>query len=132
MKICVSAITDNLDSPVDPRFGRCRYFIIVEADTMQFEAVPNTAGTAMHGAGIQAAQIVASKGVNMVITGNVGPNAYQALTSAGVKVVGNTSGTVREVVEQYKKGDLTETKAPTVGGHFGSGRGMGRGRQRGF
>jgi predicted Fe-Mo cluster-binding NifX family protein len=131
MKICVSATADSLDAPIDPRFGRCPYFVIVESENMQFEAVPNTALGAMSGAGIQASQNIAGKGVKVLITGNVGPNAFQALSAAGVKVVTGASGTVREVVEKYKSGDLGEVDAPTVEGHFGMGMGRGRGRGRG-
>jgi predicted Fe-Mo cluster-binding NifX family protein len=126
MIVCVSAAANSLDAPVDPRFGRCPYFIIVDSDTMQFEAVPNVASGAMGGAGIQAAQTIASKGVKVLITGNVGPNAFQALSAAGIKIVTGAYGTVREVVEKYKRGELKETDGPTVGGHFGMGAGRGR------
>jgi predicted Fe-Mo cluster-binding NifX family protein len=128
MRICVSAESNNLDAPIDPRFGRCPYFVIVDSETMQFEAVPNMASGATGGAGIQAAETIASKGAKVLITGNVGPNAFQALSAAGIKIVTGAFGTVREVVEKYKKGELRETGAPTVGGHFGMGRGRGRGR----
>jgi predicted Fe-Mo cluster-binding NifX family protein len=128
MKICVSAASNRMDSPIDPRFGRCPYLVIVDSETMQFEAVPNMASDATGGAGIQAAQTVAGKDAKVLITGNVGPNAFQALSAAGVKIVTGAFGTVREVVEKYKKGELRETGAPTVSGHFGMGRGRGRGR----
>jgi predicted Fe-Mo cluster-binding NifX family protein len=131
VKICVTSSGNTLDAPVDPRFGRTAYFIVVDSETMSFEAVSNTATGAMSGAGIQAAQTIASKGVNVIITGNVGPNAFQALASAGVKIVVGAYGTVREVIEKYKRGELRETRAPTVGGHFGRGRGMGTGMGRG-
>lgn len=134
MKICVTASGNTLDAPIDPRVGRAAYFIIVDSETMAFEAVSNMATGAMGGAGIQAAQTIASKGVNVLITGNVGPNAFQALGSAGIKIVVGASGTVREVIEKYKRGELRGTGAPTVGGHFGRGMGrgmgMGRGRRR--
>jgi len=125
MKICVSSTADSLDAPVDPRFGRCPYFIIVDSDTMQFEVIPNAASGAMGGAGIQATQIIVSKGVKVVITGNVGPNAFQALSAAGIKIITGAYGTVREVIEKYKRGDLKETGSPTVRGHFGMGGGRG-------
>jgi predicted Fe-Mo cluster-binding NifX family protein len=128
MKICVSAESNSLDAPLDPRFGRCPYFVIVDSESMQFEAVQNMASGATGGAGIQAAQTIASKDAKVLITGNVGPNAFQALSAAGIKIVTGASGTVREVVEKYKRGELSETGAPTVGGHFGMGRGRGRGR----
>jgi predicted Fe-Mo cluster-binding NifX family protein len=130
MKICVSASADNLDAQVDPRFGRCPYFMIVDSETMEFEAIPNTATGAMGGAGIQAAQTVAGKGIHAVLTGNVGPNAFQALSATGIKIVVGAFGTVRETVEKYKKGELKEANTSTVQSHFGMGRGMGRGRGR--
>ncbi|HDO41820.1 MAG TPA: dinitrogenase iron-molybdenum cofactor biosynthesis protein [Candidatus Bathyarchaeota archaeon] len=130
MRVCVSATANSLDAPVDPRFGRCPYFIIVDLETMRFEAVPNMASGAIGGAGIQAAQIVASKGVKVVITGNVGPNAFQALSAAGIKIVTGAYGTVREAIEKYKRGELREISSPTVGGHFGMGMGRGRGLRR--
>jgi predicted Fe-Mo cluster-binding NifX family protein len=131
MKICVSAASGNLEAQVDPRFGRCPYFVIVDTESMKFEAIPNTASGAMGGAGIQAAQIIAGKGTKVLMTGNVGPNAFQALSATGIKVVTGASGTVKEVVERYKRGELTETSAPTVRGHFGMGMRAGRGRGRG-
>jgi len=131
MKVCVSAGANSLDAQVDPRFGRCPYFVIVDSEGMQFEAIPNVASGAMGGAGIQAAQTIAGKGVTVLITGNVGPNAFQALSAAGIKIVTGAFGTVRESVEKFKRGELRETGAPTVGGHFGMGMGRGRGRGRG-
>jgi predicted Fe-Mo cluster-binding NifX family protein len=128
MKICVSAASNKMESPIDPRFGRCPYLVIVDSETMQFEAVLNMASGATGGAGIQAAQTIANKGAEVLITGNVGPNAFQALSAAGVKIVTGASGTVREAIEKYKRGELSETGAPTVKGHFGMGIGRGSGR----
>jgi predicted Fe-Mo cluster-binding NifX family protein len=126
MKICVSAVAGSLDAQMDPRFGRCPYFVIVNSETMSFEAIPNASQGAAHGAGIQAAQTVVGRGAQVVLTGNVGPNAFRALSSAGIKIVTGVFGTVREAVERYKQGEQKETGAPTVGGHFGMGQGRGR------
>lgn len=128
MKICATALSDSLDAQLDPRFGRCQYFVIVESETMKIETIPNVALNAPSGAGIQAAQIMANKEVEVIITGNVGPNAFQALSATGIKIVTGASGTVREVIEKYKRGELKETGASTVRGHFGMGGGKGRGR----
>jgi len=128
MKICVSAFSGSLDAEVDSRFGRCAYFVIVDSETMDFNAISNESSSAAHGAGIQAAQTVANMGVEVVLTGNVGPNAFSVLSAAGIKIVTGASGSVREAVEKYKKGQLKEVGNPTVGGHFGMGRGRGRGR----
>jgi predicted Fe-Mo cluster-binding NifX family protein len=127
MKICVTATGNSIDAQIDPRFGRCSYFVIVDSETMQFEAVPNMAAGASGGAGIQAAQAIANKDVKLLITGNVGPKAFQALAAAGIEVATGAFGTVREAVEKYKSGELDKTGAPTVGGHFGMGGRGGRG-----
>ena len=123
MKICVTSVSGNLDAQVDPRFGRCPYFTIVDSETMEFNAISNDSTNAAHGAGIQAAQTVANMGVKVVITGNVGPNAFNVLSATGIKIVTGASGSVREAVEKYKSGQLEETGNPTVGGHFGMGKG---------
>jgi len=123
MKICVSAVADSLNAKVDLRFGRCLYFVIVDPETMQFEAVKNTALDVMGGAGTKAAQTIVNRGVDVLVTGNVGPNAFQALSAAGIKIVTGVSGTVKEAVEKYKRGELGETDAPNVWGHFGMRRG---------
>jgi len=128
MKICVSAVSGSLDAQVDPRFGRCQYFLIVNSETMESKAILNEAFQVAHGAGIQAAQTVANSGVKVVITGNVGPNAFRVLSAAGIKIVTGASGSVRDAVERYKKGQLQEIVGPTVGGHFGMGRRQGRWR----
>jgi predicted Fe-Mo cluster-binding NifX family protein len=119
VKICVTSSGNTLDALVDPRFGRAAYLTIVDSESMAFEAVPNAAAGAMGGAGIQAAQTLANRGVSVLITGNVGPNAFQALKSSGVKIVVGASGTIREVIEKFKRGELKETGSPTVEGHFG-------------
>jgi predicted Fe-Mo cluster-binding NifX family protein len=119
--ICVSAIANNLDAAIDPRFGRCAYFLIVDPENMQFISISNLGNGATGGAGIQAAQTIASKGTKTVITGNVGPNAFAALSAAGIGIITGVSGTVREAIEKYKKGEYIKTAAPTVSSHFGNG-----------
>jgi predicted Fe-Mo cluster-binding NifX family protein len=119
LKICVTASGNTLDALVDPRFGRAAYLTIVDSESMVFEAIPNAAVGAMGGAGIQAAQSLARKGAEVLITGNVGPNAFRALSAAGIKIAAGAAGTVREVVERYKKGELSKTGGPTVNEHFG-------------
>ena len=123
MRVAISVTGPSLDSMVDPRFGRCTTFLIVDTETMKYQAIPNPSSNASSGAGIQAAQTVASKGVEVLITGNIGPNAFQALSAAGIKIVIGAFGTVKEVIEKYKSGELKETDVPTVRGHFGMGRG---------
>jgi predicted Fe-Mo cluster-binding NifX family protein len=130
MKVAVSSTGNSLDSQVDPRFGRCQVILVVDTETLKVEALSNTSVGVAHGAGVGAAQVVASKGINAVITGSVGPNAYSALNAAGVKIYTGVNGTVRDAVERLRKGDLIEIAGPTVGGHHGMGglRGGGGGR----
>jgi len=130
MKICVTAMGDNLDADVDPRFGRCKYFLIIDVETMNVESISNDSLMATGGAGIQAAQMVAKTGATTVITGNIGPNAFQTLTSAGIKVITGLDGNIKDVVNKFKRGEIKEISSPSVGSHFGmggSGRGFGRG-----
>ena len=130
MKIGVSSTGKDIDAQVDPRFGRCSYFLIIDTDTMGFESISNESAMASGGAGIQAAQAVAKAGAEVVITGNMGPNAFQTLSAAGIMVFTGVNGTIKEAVEKYKKGELKKTESASVGSHFGmraGGRGFGRG-----
>jgi len=131
MKICVTATGPGLEAPADPRFGRCAYFVIVDVDTMVAESISNSSASAASGAGIQAAQTIANAGASALITGNIGPNAAETLKAAGVKVYLASGGTVREAVERFKNGELTETSSASVQPHSGMGRGGGRGGGRG-
>ena len=131
MRVAVSADGPTLDAKVDPRFGRCSYFVIVDTDTLDARAVENASAASAQGAGIGTAQMVASEGVNAVLTGNCGPNAYQALAAAGIQVVTGVAGTVREAVEAFKAGRYQPSSQPNVASHFGMGMGGGMGRGMG-
>jgi predicted Fe-Mo cluster-binding NifX family protein len=142
MKIAVSATAPSLDAEVDPRFGRCQYFIIVDPQSMEFEALDNSNAMAAGGAGISTAQMIASKGVEVVLTGNCGPNAYQTLSAAGIQVITGVSGKIKDAIEAFKAGRFQSSSQPSVGNHYGvggsmgpgmgMGRGMGRGVGRGM
>jgi predicted Fe-Mo cluster-binding NifX family protein len=146
MKIAVSSMGTDLDAQVDPRFGRCQYFVIVNSDTLEFEAMENPNISAMGGAGIQSGQLMADKGVQVVLTGNVGPNAFQTMSAAGVQIITGVTGTVKEAIQRFNSGQLQHTIEATVPTHFGigsggslgagmgpgMGRGMGGGRGRGM
>lgn len=119
MKICVTSQGELLDSTVDPRFGRCSWFLIVDTDSMHVEAIENTQAQTMGGAGIQSGQLMAEKDVKAVLTGNTGPNAFQTLNAAGITIVTGVTGIVREAVEKFKKGEFQTTEKPTVSSHFG-------------
>ncbi len=124
MKIAISSTGKDLHSQIDPRFGRCQYFVFIDPETMEFEAFDNAGLMASGGAGVQAAQQIAQKGANILITGNLGPNAASALSASGIKVYLVSGGTIRETIEAYKSGNLQEASGATVPSHFGMGRGM--------
>ena len=130
MKIAVSSTGKDLNSQIDPRFGRCQYFVFVDPETMEFEAHENGGLMASGGAGPQAAQFISQKGASVLITGNLGPNAASALSASGIKVHLVPGGTVKEVTEAFKAGKLQETSGTTVPPHFGMGGGQGMGGRR--
>ena len=132
MKIAVSAAGPGLDAQVDPRFGRCQYFVFIDPDSMEFESAENTSAMAPGGAGIAAAQMIAGQGVEAVLTGNCGPNAYQVLSPANIKVITGVSGVVRDAVQAYKEDKLQPSPRPSVGAHAGMGYGRGRGGGQGL
>jgi predicted Fe-Mo cluster-binding NifX family protein len=119
VKICVTSEGKTLDSKVDSRFGRCQYFVFVDTDTSEFETIANPNAQFAGGAGIQSGQLMISKGVKAVLTGNVGPNALQTLKASGIEVFTGLSGTVKEALDKYKKGELKPTHSPSVGSKFG-------------
>jgi len=119
MKICVTALGGSIDSQVDPRFGRCQYFIFVDADSLEFESVENPNRETTGGAGIQSAQFVAGKSIKVVLTGNVGPNAFQTLHAAGIKIFTGATGTIKDAVAKFKEGGFKETQGPSVNSKFG-------------
>ena len=147
MRIAITATGPDLEAKVDPRFGRCPYFLILETEDLSFEAVENSNAALGGGAGIQSARLMAERGVKHVLTGNCGPNAHQTLSAAGIEVIVGCSGPVREVIDQFKAGQLAAAAEPNVASHFGMGAesgdpagdtgpafgpGMGRGGGRGM
>lgn len=120
MKLIITATAPDLEALVTPRFGRADYFIVVDTDTMQWQAHQNHGVNAAGGAGAQAAQFAAQQGAQAVISGDFGPNAYTALAAAGIQMyLLGTSRTVAEAVEQFKAGKLTPVNTPTGAGHHG-------------
>lgn len=129
MLIAISASGSTLEDNIDARFGRCAYFLIIETDTMEFEAISNPNSALGGGAGIQSAQMMADRDVAVVLTGNCGPNAFNIFKAADISVITGVGGRVRDAVQQYKAGALASASSPNVQDHFGmgSGRGMGGG-----
>lgn len=118
MKLAVTSEGNNLQSPLDPRFGRARYFIVVDTETGVFSAFDNTVNlNATQGAGIQAGKRVAELAVEDLVTGHVGPKAFSTLEAAGIRIHTGASGSVADALEQFKAGRLKRIVSPDVGGH---------------
>ena len=117
--IAISSSGQDLDAQVDPRFGRCAYFVIADPDTLACEAVANDGLNASGGAGIAAAQQLAAKKATAALTGNCGPNAFDTLKAAGIEVLTGVSGTVREAIQGYQAGSFKAAAQATVSAHNG-------------
>jgi predicted DNA-binding protein (UPF0251 family)/predicted Fe-Mo cluster-binding NifX family protein len=119
-KIAVTSDGPNLDGPLDPRFGRAAGFMIIDPKTFEFSYLDNGASQAMsQGAGIQAAENVAHSGAKVVLTGYVGPKAFQALSAAGIAVIQNLENlTVRQAVERFNTGEVSPASQPNKHGHW--------------
>ncbi|MBD3390848.1 MAG: dinitrogenase iron-molybdenum cofactor biosynthesis protein [Chitinivibrionales bacterium] len=120
MNVAVTSKGNTIDSEVDPRFGRCRWFCIVNTDDMTFQAVQNANASVGGGAGVQSGQLMATHDVACVLTGNCGPNAFSTLEAADIQVITGVSGTVREAVEQFKAQSLTPSSKANVARHYGT------------
>ncbi|MCB2215979.1 NifB/NifX family molybdenum-iron cluster-binding protein [Desulfofustis glycolicus] len=119
MKIAVTSQGKELASQVDPRFGRAPYILVVDIDTMNFEALDNSGNAgAFKGAGIQAATMVHDKGAEVVMTGYCGPKAFATLQAAEIKVVSDIAGTVADAIEKFKSGSVTYTTSANADAHW--------------
>ena len=119
MKIAVTSKGKNLDSDVDPRFGRAPFILIIDSETLAFEVLDNQENVnAFKGAGIQAAVSVSEKGAKVLLTGHCGPNAFKALQAAKIKVANNAGGTVREALKAFGKGELPFAENADVDGQW--------------
>ncbi len=119
MKIAITSKGTDLDSQVDPRFGRAAYILIVDTDTLELEVMDNKENVnAFKGAGIQAARMISEKGAEVLLTGFCGPNAFKTLAAAGVKVASDVSGTIRDTVNTFNEGGFSFSDEANVEGHW--------------
>ncbi|MBN1355428.1 NifB/NifX family molybdenum-iron cluster-binding protein [bacterium] len=119
MKVLVTSEDKHLDSPVDVRFARARYFIVVETETGEYQAIENSQNlNATQGAGVQAGQAALDLGVEAVITGHVGPKAFATLLAADIDVYVEATGSVRDAVQAFKAGSLSRAVRPDVESHW--------------
>lgn len=119
MKVAVTSKGKTIESEVDPRFGRAAFFLIVDTESFDFEVVDNSENlNAFKGAGIQAATAVSQKGADVLLTGFCGPNAFKTLNAAGVKVINDAKGTVKDTVEAFNNGDFSFADDANTDGHW--------------
>jgi predicted Fe-Mo cluster-binding NifX family protein len=119
MRVAITAMGQEIDSELDPRFGRARYIVIVDPSATILEVVDNSRNiNAMSGAGIQAAKTMADKKVDVLMTGHCGPNAFRALQAAGIKVVVEQSGTVKQALERLNRNEVSFSDKPDVEPHW--------------
>ena len=119
MRIAVSSSGTNPSSPVDPRFGRAAFFVIVDTERKDFKAIENVQHLNLpQGAGIQAAQTVAAERVDTLITGNCGPKAFRVLQAAGVQVITGATGRIEDVIRRCLSGKLEAVDGANVEGHW--------------
>ena len=129
MKICISSLVPDLDSLIDPRFGRAQYFLFLDEKGNLDEVTSNPGILARGGAGITAAQKIANRKIDILITGNVGPNAVGVLGTTKIEIfLCPANIKVKDAFSMWKDNKLTKVKESSVPGHFGMGQGMGRGR----
>jgi predicted Fe-Mo cluster-binding NifX family protein len=102
-RIFITANGNDLDSEIDPRFGRAQYFLVVQPDTLDFEAFENPNRDAAQGAGIQSAQFAVGKDILAVITGRCGPNAEQVLSSSGIRIITGATGKVKDAIQLFQR-----------------------------
>jgi predicted Fe-Mo cluster-binding NifX family protein len=126
MRIAVSANSGDPDAEFSARFGRCRCFLVADTDSGDWQEVNNPAIDAQGGAGTQVVQLLANMGVDAVVSGRYGPNAYDALQAAGINAYLAKGGSPRKIVADCQGGGLAAASGPSGGGfHGGQGRGRG-------
>jgi len=130
MKIGISSTGKDMNSQIDPRFGRCAWFMIIQTDDMSFDVFENEYKSMGGGAGIQSANFLHSKDVNTVLTGNCGPNAMNVFSECKISVITGQAGLIKEAVEKFKNGELKPSVNPTVNEKAGMADDMGQGCNR--
>jgi predicted Fe-Mo cluster-binding NifX family protein len=119
MKIAVTSQGKVLNSPIDPRFGRAAYILIVDTDDNSLEVIDNSTNiNAFKGAGIQAAVTISKSGAEVLLTGYCGPNAFKTLQAAGVKVANDVTGTVQDAVDAFKEGNIAYADGANAEAHW--------------
>lgn len=132
MRVVITCEGESLEDRIDPRFGRCRTFLLVDTETLETTPIPNEGAMLGGGAGVQAAQLASQQGAEAIITGQLGPNAARTLEAAGIPIYIGATGTALEALEAFKGGRLQKAEGATVASHYGLGRGGGVGMSGGM
>jgi predicted Fe-Mo cluster-binding NifX family protein len=119
MKVAFTVAGNDLDAPLDSRFGRAPGLLVYDLDRQTFEVIDNRQNQlAAQGAGIRAAETVARSGARAIVTGHCGPKAFRVLSAAGIRILHSDAATVADALEQYRAGNLAEAGAADVSGHW--------------
>lgn len=119
MKLAITSQGKDLNSKIDPRFGRAAYIAVVDPETMEFEILDNKVNlNRLKGAGIQASVMISEAGANILMTGFCGPNAVKTLKAAGIKIISDVCGTIKDAVDSFNNGRFSYTEAANVEGHW--------------
>lgn len=119
MKVAVPSTGKDLNAPVDPRFGRSPYIVVVDTETMDAEGLENPGALAGTGAGIAAAQLVSDADADAVICSVIGPHAYRALKEGELKAYASSTGSVRDIIERFQAGELDLLEEPNASADAG-------------
>ena len=119
MKVAITSKGLDLNSQVDPRFGRTQNFLLVDTETGEHTVLDNQQNlNAASGAGIQSTETIVKNGAEVLLTGHCGPNAFRALSAAGVKIVIGVDGAVKDALEKLKNGEFSFAESADVEGHW--------------
>jgi predicted Fe-Mo cluster-binding NifX family protein len=119
MKIAVTSQGTDLDSRIDPRFGRAAYILIVDTESFEFEVLDNKENAnALKGAGIQAASMISDKNAEVLLTGYCGPKAFKTLEAGKIRVVNDIEGTVIDAVKAFNEGKVCFAEEANVEGQW--------------
>lgn len=119
MKLAITSQGTDINAEIDPRFGRAAYIAVVDPETMEFKILDNKENlNRLKGAGIQASVMISEAGANVLMTGYCGPNAVKTLKAAGIKIISDASGTIKDAVESFNSGKFSYTEEANVDGHW--------------
>lgn len=118
MKLVVTATGPTLDAQVEYQFGRTPFFIIIDPESMNYQVIPNPNAGVGGGADIQSAQLLSGRDIDYILTGNCDPNACYIFEAAGINLIVDVTGTVRQAVANFKSGVYSATSQSNAVNYF--------------